>query len=125
MAITSAIVHMEITDNTTWEDAFMFGTTGDTTWSFTDQSFRMDLKRSRNDTDAVLTLSTDAGTIVVDDEVQRILHFNVPEATVQASFPEIPGDYRYDLIMYDGSSPSVRVALMSGKVKVVKGITGG
>lgn len=120
--ITSAKVNIEIVNNATWEDAFMFGTEGDTTWSFTDQSFIMELKADRDDVTPLFTLSTDNGRIVVDDVVQRILHFNVPFTDIQAALPPRT-EYQYDLIMYDTSVPPIRVALMHGEVKVKQGVT--
>ena len=120
--ITSAKVNIEIVNNATWEDAFMFGTEGDTTWSFTDQSFIMELKADRDDITPLFTLSTDNGRIVVDDVVQRILHFNVPFTDIQAALPPRT-EYQYDLIMYDTSVPPIRVALMHGEVKVKQGVT--
>lgn len=101
----------------------MFGVPGDTTWSFTGQSFRLDVKEDRLSPTPLLSLSSTAGTIVVDDAVQRVLNFNVPEATLQATL--VPGEYWYDLVMQDTSSPPIRVVLMKGKVKVQLGITGG
>lgn len=120
--ITSAKVMIEIVNNATWEDAFMFGTEGDTTWSFTGQSFIMELKADRDDTVPLFTLSTANGRIVVDDVVQRILHFNVPFDDIQAALPPRT-EYQYDLIMFDASVPSIRVALMHGEVKVKQGVT--
>lgn len=122
MANTSAIVNMEITNNATWEDAFRFGDSDDVSWSFTSQNFRMDIKGNDEQTAALLTLSTGNGRIVVDSAVQRILHFNVPDTVIAAAL--VPGEYIYDLIMYDGSVPPVRVQLMSGKICVVQGVTG-
>lgn len=120
--ITSAKVNIEIANNVTWEDAFKFGTDGDTTWSFTGQSFIMELKADRDDVAALFTLSTTNGRIVVDDVVQRILHFNVDKTALQAALPPRT-EYQYDLIMYDTSIPSIRVALMHGEVKVKQGVT--
>lgn len=120
--ITSAKVNIEIANNVTWEDAFKFGTDGDTTWSFTGQSFIMELKADRDDAAALFTLSTTNGRIVVDDVVQRILHFNVPFTDLQAALPPYT-EYQYDLVMYDTSSPAIRVALMHGEVKVKQGVT--
>ena len=71
----------------------------------------------------MLSLTSAAGQIVVDDTVNRILHFNVPEATLTAVL--IPGEYTYDLVMYDNSSPPVRIQLMHGCFRVEEGITGG
>ena len=122
MAQTSAHVDMEITNNATWNDAFVFGVVGDTSWNFSGQNFRLDVKGNRDQSVALLTISTDLTTIVVDDITQRILHFNVQDAVVAAAL--VPGDYVYDLVMYDFSTPPVRVQLMSGKLKVTQGITG-
>lgn len=122
MADTAACVNMVVPNNATWEDAFKFGTDGDTTWSFTGQSFRLDVKGNRNDTVALLTLSTALGSIVVDDVVQRVLHLNVPDADIVAALHV--GEYVYDLIMFDASFPSIRVNLMRGNICVTQGITG-
>lgn len=120
--ITSAKVNIEIANNVTWEDAFKFGTDGDTSWSFTLQSFIMELKADRDDPTPLFTLSTGNGRIVVDDAVQRILHFNVPDTDIQANLPPYT-EYKYDLVMYDTSVPPIRVALMHGEVKVKQGVT--
>lgn len=120
--ITSARVDIEIVDNGTWQDAFIFGTAGDTTWSFTGQSFRMDIKGAKDDTTVKFSLTSVAGQIVVADAVQRILHFNVPDTDVQTSLPD--SEYVYDLIMFDASTPPVRVPLMHGEITVKHGVTG-
>lgn len=122
MADTAARVDITLPNNATWEDAFKFGTDGDTTWDFVGQSFRLDVKGNRNDTIALMTLSTAAGSIVVDDVVQRVLHFNVPDTDIVAALHV--GDYVYDLIMFDASFPSIRVRLMRGDICVTQGITG-
>ena len=123
MGVTRATVDIVIENNATWLDAFIFGTAGDTTWSFTGQSFRLDVKGNKDETAALLSLTSGAGTIVVDDVVQRILHLNVPEATLSTALT--PGEYVYELMMIDTSTPPVRVPLMGGKLIVVQGITGG
>lgn len=119
--LTSARVDMEIANNATWEDAFQFGTLGDTSWSFTGMSFHMDVKASRNDTAALFSLTSAGGKIVIDDVVLRILHMNVDDTTLKAALPV--GEYVYDLIMLDGGSPAVRVPLMHGTVTVTQGVT--
>ena len=121
MALTSSIVNMYITDNATWQDALQFGTPGDTTWSFTGMKFIVDIKASRNDVTPLLTVSSDLGSIVVDDPVNRILHFNVPDSVIQASLP--CAVYDYDLIMFDTSDPPIRTQLMMGQLIVRKGVT--
>lgn len=122
MADTAAKVDMVITNNATWMDAFQFGTVGDTSWNFTGQNFRMDIKGNKDQTVALLTLLSTNGTIVVDDVTQRILHLNVPDATITGAL--VPGEYQYDFIMYDSSNPVVRVLLMQGEIKVRQGVTG-
>lgn len=119
----SARVRFIIPDNATWADALQFGTDGDTTWSFTGQNFRMDIKGDREDTAALLSLTSGAGEIVVDDADTRVLHFDVPEATIQAAL--VPGCYLYDFVMIDDGDSTIRVTLMHGTIEVVHGITGG
>lgn len=118
---TVATVNMTVLNVGTWRDAFQFGTAGDTTWSFTSQTIHMDVKASSDDTLALLSLTTANGRIIVDDATQRILHFNVDETTLQAALH--PGDYVYDLVMLDGSSPAIRVPLMQGTVTIQQGVT--
>lgn len=121
-SVTSARVDMEIVNNASWEDAFQFGSPDDASWNLTGQTFRMDVKGSKDQTVALLTLTTANGRIVTDDVTQRVVHLNVPDATIQSSL--LPGEYVYDFIMIDGSNPAIRVALMHGKVKVRQGVTG-
>lgn len=123
MAVTASRVDIETYDNGTWSDAFQFGTVGDTSWSFTGMSFHMDVKGSKDDATALLSLTTSNGRIVVDDPVQRILHFNVTESDLEAVL--VPGLYVYDLVMIDTSVPPIRTPLMTGKVKVRHGVTQG
>lgn len=119
--VTSARVDMTVATNATWQDAFQFGVPTDTTWNFTGQSFRLDVKADMQGP-ALLTCTTANGLIVVDDPIQRVLNLNVSEALL-AVLP--PGAYVYDLIMQDTSSPPIRVQLMHGRIKVRLGITGG
>lgn len=128
MARTAAIVEMVISDNATWDDAFQFGDEDDTTWTFDNQSFSMDVKTSSDETEVLLALTTANGRIVVDDTDLRILHFHVPDTDVQDTIPFIDDDgcsnsYVYDLIMTDDDSGD-RLQLMTGKVRVTHGITG-
>lgn len=120
-SVTSALVDMVIQQNATWEDAFQFGVTGDTSWTFTGQSFILEVKADRDDAVALLTLSTANGRIVVDSVSLRVLHFLVADAVIQAALK--PATYVYDMIMFDGSVPSVRVPLMHGSVTVCQGVT--
>lgn len=123
-AVTAARIDIVTPDNATWTDAFQFGIAGDTSWSFTGQNFRLDIKGNKfTQTAALLSLTSGAGQMIVQDAVQRILQMNVPEATLIGAL--VPGKYQYDLIMYDASSPVVRVALMYGEFKLTHGVTGG
>ena len=123
MPVTRALVDIEIENNSTWIDAFQFGVVGDTSWSLTGQNFRLDVKGNRDQVSALLSITSGAGTIVVDDVIQRVIHFNVPETAIAAALP--PGEYVYELMMYDNSSPAIRVPLMGGTLRVKQGITGG
>lgn len=121
---TSAHVRIKTPDNVTFEDAFRFGTEGDTTWSFTGQSFRMDIKGNREDTDPLISFTSDAGEIIVDDPITRVLHFFVSDTALRAAL--VPGKYFYDLIMIGEPGPGIipRVALMHGTFELTHGITG-
>lgn len=131
----SAKVDIVVSNNATFNDSFQFdppwppgitgatGVTG-TNWTFVGQNFRMDVKGNKfTQPNPLASFTSVAGQIVVDDPIQRVLHFNVPESVVQASL--IPGSYQYDFIMYDGSNPPIRVQLMHGSFRVDEGITGG
>jgi hypothetical protein len=121
MAITAAIVDLFVQDNATMQDALQYGVPGDTSWSFTGMTFEMSVKASRDDVDPLVTFTSGAGQIVVDDPVQRVLHFNVPDTTIQSALP--PAEYVYDLIMIDGSTPPIRTPLMQGRLTVSHGVT--
>jgi hypothetical protein len=99
----------------------MFGVVGDTSWDFTGQAFKLEVKASRNDTTPLATFTSAGGDIVVDDLTQRVLHMNVPDATIVADLPV--GEYVYDLIMFDASTPPIRVQLMLGRIFVRQGVT--
>jgi hypothetical protein len=121
MAQTAACVDIYQLDNGTLQDAFQFGKAGDTSWSLTGMSFKMEVKQSREDAVPVLTLTSAAGSIIVDDAVQRVLHLNVPDNVLQSNLP--PAEYAYDLIMLDGSTPPIRTPLMQGKLFIKRGVT--
>jgi hypothetical protein len=127
VAPSSAYVDIVTQNNCSFVDAFQFdppvnGIT-DSTWNLTGQNFRLDVKANKLQTAPLLSLTSAAGQIIVDDAVNRILHFNVPESVISAAL--IPGRYVYDFIMFDGSTPPVRVPLMHGEFVVREGITGG
>jgi hypothetical protein len=117
---TSAQVDMSVDNNGTWSDAFQFGTIGDPTWTLVNQSFECDVQRNAYDQVPLLSLSTANGRIMVDDVVQRVIHFNVPADDIQAALS--PGVYVYDLVMVD-TVTSVRVPLMHGKFTITQGVT--
>jgi hypothetical protein len=121
MAITCAIVDLINQDNQTIQDALQFGTPGDTTWSLTGMSFKMEVKASRDDVAPLVTWTSGAGQIIVDDPVQRVVHLNIPDTVIQASLP--PADYVYDFIMLDGSTPAIRTPLMQGLFSIRRGVT--
>lgn len=118
---TAALVDIVIPNNATWSDAWQFGTVGDTSWDLTGQSFKLEVKASHNDTTPLATFTSAGGTIVVDDLTQRVIHMNVPDTTITTDLPV--GCYVYDLIMFDGSSPAIRVQLMTGHITVKQGVT--
>lgn len=120
-SVTSAHVDLAIDNNGTWQDAFQFGTTGDVTWTLIGQHFLMDVKINRYDASPLLSLTTADGSIVTDDNIQRVVHLNVSPATIQADLP--PGRYVYDFVMIDASNPAIRVPLMHGNVTVAQGVS--
>ena len=117
---TSAPTNLIIDNNVTWMDAFIIGKEGDTTWSFDNQEFELDVQLNRYDTVPLLSLTTANGRIVVDDPIQRVLHFNVDAAEIQDALN--PGFYVYDLVMIDGTT-AARVLLMHGTLELAQGIT--
>lgn len=120
-SVTSARVDLRIDDNATWSDAFQFGAPDDTTWDLSGQGFELDVQLNPYDIVPLLSLSTDNGRIVIDDIVQRVIHFNVDPQDIQDNL--YPGTYIYDLVMVDTSSPALRVALMHGQLFVNRGVT--
>jgi hypothetical protein len=118
-SVTSAHVDLRIDNNGTWMDAFQFGTPIDTTWTLDGQSFELDVQRNPYDLVPSLHMDSAGGQIIIDDTVQRVIHFNVPPANIQASLT--PGKYVYDLVMVDASD--VRVPLMHGVLVVAQGVT--
>lgn len=115
---TSARVDLQIDNNGTWMDAFQFGKPGDTTWTLDDQTFEVDVQLSPYGI-SLLSLTTANGRILIDDPAQRVIHFLVPAADIQAAVE--PGWYVYDLVMVDALG--VRVPLMHGELQVTQGVT--
>lgn len=119
-APTASIVDIVAANTVTLQDAFQFGLATDT-WTFVGQSFKIEVKASRDDAVALVAWTSAGGQIVVDDTINRVLHLNVSEAALQAALPV--GEYVYDLVMFDGSVPPIRVLLMQGKLFVTQGVT--
>ncbi len=120
-APTAAQVDLLEDNNVTMQDAFQFGTVGDTSWSFAGQTFKMEVKASRDDVAPLVTWTSGAGQILMLDSVQRILQFNVTSTAILAALPV--GQYVYDLLMIDGSVPPIRTKLMFGNLYMNQGIT--
>lgn len=117
--VTSAYEELTISNNGTWSDAYQFGTDDDTTWTLDGCTFELDVQRNSYDAVPLLQLSTANGRIVIDDTVQRVIHFNVAPEDIQAALQ--PGTYVYDLVMIDSSS--IRTPLMHDPLTVVQGVT--
>jgi len=96
------------------------------------QNFRLDIKGNRGQTGPLLSI-TSPNQIIVQDPINRVLNFNVPPAvltgltgmTGATGVGLVPGEYEYDFLMYDGSSPPVEVMLMDGKFYLKHGVSGG
>ena len=122
MAQTAACVDILASNNVTLQDAFQFGTDGDTTWNFVGMTFEMEVKASRDDAVPLLTLTSGAAEIVVDDTITRVLHLNVDPAALQLALPV--GEYVYDLVMIDPApTPDVLTLLMYGRLCLKQGVT--
>src|SRR6516165_10296799 len=115
---TSAETKIVIGNGTTWQDAFQFGQSGDFTWQL-QPNWEMEIKLDRFQMTPLLNPSTANGQIIVDDVVQRVIHFNVPPSVIQAALQ--PGIYVFDLVMFDNSTPAIRTVLMHGLLKVIQG----
>lgn len=122
-------VDIAIPDNVWWVDAFQFGASDDTSWSFTGKHFLCDIKVKASDTSPLLSLTSVGMQIVVDDAALRILHFNVTDIAIRAALPPTNAcasppvcPYHYDLIMVDNSSGE-RDMLMYGSLVVGQGVT--
>lgn len=115
-----ARVEIVILNNAWWVDAFQFGVTGDTSWSFAGVTFLLDVKVNATDAIALLALNTGNGTIITSDIVQRILQMNVNDHAIRSALPA--GDYVYDLIMVT-TATGQRDPLMAGPLHVVVGPT--
>lgn len=116
---SSARVKIVQAKNATFSEAYQFDDETVTQWDFLSKTFSMSIKGNYEQAAALLTLTSGAGQIVVDDTTKRILHFNVPMATLQAAL--VPGSYIYDLIMTDAAS--VRTQLMHGEFVFTDAIT--
>lgn len=124
---SSAHIQIITASNATFNEAYQFdppqpGVTPPT-WTLFNH-FRLDVKYAYDLISPTLcSFTSDAGQIVIDDAVQRIIHFVVPETSIVP--PLVPGNFVYDLIMFDDSVPAIRVPLMHGEFVVTQGVTGG
>lgn len=118
-SVTAAHVDLCIDNNGTWMDAFQFGKEDDLTWDLNGQTFECDVQLTPYDLTPLLHLSTGDGMILVDDAIQRVIHFKVDPELIQASLS--PGIYVYDLVMVDPAD--TRVPLMYGTLEVKQGVT--
>ena len=115
-------VNFPIRNNAWWLTAFQFGIAGDTSWSFTHKHFLCDLKGdpTQSTPDFATSSIESPPTILVLDEVQRILQFYVTDLQIRAVLQVQP--YNYDLIMVDDITGE-RDSLMFGIITVTQGIT--
>ena len=118
-SVTSARVNLTIDNNGTWMDAFQFGEPSDTTWTLSGQTFELDVQLNPYDAVPLLSLSSTNGRIIIDDVIQRVIHFDVDPDDIQANLQ--PGVYVYDLVMIDTSNN--RVPLMHGTLQITQGVT--
>lgn len=123
---SSAWVKIVTAKNATFNEAYQFDppVTGvaPPTWQLY-PNFRLDVKGYLEQPAPLLSITSAAGQIIVDDVVQRVIHFNVPETFLVPTLT--PGRYFYDLIMFDNSTPPIRVPLMHGEFVLTDGVTGG
>jgi hypothetical protein len=120
MSQTAAVIDLHVSNNATLQEAFQFGTPGDTSWSLVGQNFKMEIKANRDDVSPLLTLVSPT-SIVVDDVVQRVIHLNLDMVSVKAALPV--GEYVYDLVMYDNNVPAIRTQLVEGRFCLEQGVT--
>src|SRR5215831_13500805 len=118
---TVAPVDLIFQDNETWQDAWQFGMPDDHSWDFTGWTFYMDVKGDRDDVSPLFQLTSANGRIRLIDVASRIIQFNANSVDVQAALK--PGRFDYDLIGLDTSVPSVRTALLTGRLRLKHGIT--
>lgn len=119
LSLTQAWVNLTQANNGSLSQAFQFGKAGDTSWNFTGCTFKAEFKASTDDVTPLLTLTSAGGSIVVDDAIQRVLHFNLSPTSLKAALPV--GEYVYDLVMTDGAG--VVTPLMAGCFNLVQGVT--
>lgn len=118
---TSAHVDITVAKNASFAEAFQFDEATVTTWDFNSKTFRLDIKGNFEQTSALISITSGASQITVDDAVLRILTINVPDTDMQAAL--VPGCYVYDLIMTDAGD--VRTQLMHGDFFFAQAVTGG
>jgi len=115
-------VDIAINDNVWWDDQFQFGDPNDFTWTLNGLTFYLSVKRSDDDVTPLVTFTSAAGQIVVQDPINRILGMNVTDTAIRAALAE--GKYVYDLIMVATANGQTD-GLMGGELFVEHGITVG
>lgn len=149
--VTSARVDIATATDVTWQDAFQFDPTGPTgtsfvpntgtgpAWTLTGQNFRFNIKSNWLQSQPLMTIDsgpTGQQMIIIQDVNSRIISTQVPDTVLFGSaWPGgvtgvtgatgpglIPGcEYYYDLVMYDGSTPPIKIQLMHGKFALFVG----
>jgi energy-converting hydrogenase Eha subunit C len=130
----SAFIDFVVGTNETFSDALIFdppewgwgctgatGCTGPAPWTLA-PNWEMSIKGNRQQTSALITLTTGAGQIIVQDPVNRIISFNVPDTVLNAAL--VPGNYVFDLVMSDNSTPPIRTQMAHGGFRFSLGVTG-
>lgn len=126
-----AKVDIALQNNASWADGFQFGDPADFTWSFSGCKFFLDAKINQTDTTPVMSLSSDAGTIVISDVVNRILVTSLPYLVLQAAIvanpqsfsnPDQAAEWWYDLVM-ETTATGQRDILMYGQIRIYTGVT--
>jgi len=117
----STRVDFSVVDNGDWEDALQLGDPEDQTWNLNGAAFYLDIKGDDDDASSLLSLSTGAGTIVVNDPIGRVISMNLPHAQ-WGQVVERGKPYRYDMLMVQAG---VQTPVFHGELKMHHGITKG
>lgn len=142
--VTSARVDIVTATDVTWEDAFQFDPTGPTgtsfvpftgtgpAWTLNGQNFKFSIKSNWLQVNPLMTIDsgkTGQQLVIIQDAISRIISTSVPDnvlfgsaytggitgVTGATGVGLIPGNYCYDLVMYDQSVPPIKIGLMHGR----------